>query len=131
MDKILEPTNTTTLKNAGFSPLLPQEVKARRTIICYRVDDIAFENSSNDIADEIEQQQDWASIQDIFKFPNTTSKRNILKIEFDSVAMADKAHNHGFKLFNVSIPPHQIQKERYIKVDFCMKCYSIEDHTTR
>ena len=53
-DKILEPHIRKKLEEKGFTPILPQEVKSRRTVICQKVEDIAFDNSTNDIADEIE-----------------------------------------------------------------------------
>lgn len=127
VDKILEPAVTQNLKTQGFTPILPQEVKSRRTIICYMVEQTAFENTENDIADEIEYKQDWAKIQSTYKFPNS---RNMLKVQFESVSMADKAANQGLRLFHVSIAPHQISKERYINIPYCMKCYAIDDHAT-
>ena len=127
VDKILEPIVTQNLEAQGFTPILPQEVKSRRTIICYKVEQTAFEKTANDIADEIENKQEWAKIQDTYKFPNS---RNMIKVQFESVSMADKAINQGLRLFNVSIAPHQISKERYINIPYCMKCYDIDDHVT-
>lgn len=131
VDKILEPGTTATPEKHGFSPILPPEVKARRTIICFRVDEIAFDYSPDIIADEIEERQGWAKVKTVFKFQNSTGKRNTLKIESETVSMADKATREGIRLFNVSIAPHQTGKERYTRVDFCMKFYVIEKHSTR
>ena len=54
----------------------------------------------------------------------------MIKIQFESISMADKATNQGLRLFNVSIAPHQISKERYTNITYCMKCYDIDDHVT-
>lgn len=67
----------------------------------------------------------------MYTFPNAIVKRNTLKIEFETVSMADKATRQGLRVFNVSIAPHQIDKELYNKVNFCMGCYVIEEHNTR
>lgn len=135
VDKVLESEMTQALKDQGFVPILPQEIKAKRTIICYKVEQTAFENSKNDIADEIENKQDWARVQETYKFPssrdNNYYNKNTLKIQFETISMADKAMNHGLRLFNVSIAPHQMAKEKYVQISYCMKCYAIEDHITK
>lgn len=94
---------------AGFSPVLLPEIKSRRTIICHRVDNLVYENSSNDIGKEIEQTQDWAIIEDVFKFPNPTKKtNNTIKIQFQDAKMAAKAIDQGIKLFNLCVASHQL-----------------------
>lgn len=133
VDTVLESTMTRTLQDQGFFPILPPEIKAKRTIICYKVEQTAFEKTNNDIADEIENKQEWAKVQEAYKFPSGRDNinKNMLKIQFETISMADKAMNHGLRLFNVSIAPHQITKERYVQITFCMKCYAIEDHITK
>ena len=92
---------------------------------------MAYENNNETIADQVEEKQDWAKVHSVFKFPNNNGKRNNIKIEFDSISMADKAVRHGILLFGISIAPYQIDKERYTKINYCMKCYAIKYHSTR
>ena len=101
IDKLLEPTNTHKLQENDFHPILPQEVKARRTIICYRVDDIAYENNNENIADQVEERQDWAKVHSVFKFPNNTAKRNNIKIEFDSLDGRQSSKRRNTTLRNI------------------------------
>ena len=109
IDKILDPTLTGKLIEQGFSPIVPPEIKSKRTVICYKVEEYAFDNETKEIKEEINNSQDWASAQNCYKFPNNNGRRNMLKVEFATVQMADKACDTGIKMFNVSIGPHQIE----------------------
>ncbi|KAK8374448.1 hypothetical protein O3P69_018934 [Scylla paramamosain] len=107
VDTVLESAATQTLQSHGFYPILPPEIKARRTIICHKVEQTAFENTKNDIADEIENKQESAKIQDAYKFPNNRNNTsgNTLKIQFETISMADKATKQALRLFNEKVPP--------------------------
>lgn len=129
-DRLLDNKIVKTLNDAGFDPILPPELRARRTVICHRVDELIFENSTQDIAEEIEEKQTWAKVIRTFKFPSSNKHICTLKIEFADADMASKAASDGLRMFKMSIASHQIAKETYVQLTTCMKCYAIEEHTT-
>lgn len=129
-DRLLDNKTVKTLNDAGFDPILPPELRAKRTVICHRVDEIIFDNSTQDIAEEIEEKQTWAKVIKTFKFPSNNRHNCTLKVEFADADMASKAALDGLRMFNMSIASHQIAKETYVQLTTCMKCYAIEEHTT-
>ena len=54
-----------------------------------------------------------------------------MKIEFETVEMADKAIQHGIRLFRISVASHQITKEKYTEITYCLRCYALEQHLTK
>lgn len=112
----------------GFTPILPPDLKANRTIILTRLDDYIYNNEEEDIREELKHQNEWIgnSITETFKFP----KSNTIKITFDHQEKARKSTMQGLLLYNMRVPPHQIQQDEYINLQTCMKCYQIEDHHT-
>lgn len=129
-DRLLNNKTMKTLNDAGFDPIPPPELRARRTVICHRVDEIIFDNNAQDITKEIEGKQAWAKVISTFKFPTNNKHICTLKIEFADADMASKAASDGLRLFNMSIASHQVTKETYVQLNTCMKCYAIEEHTT-
>ncbi|KAK3892023.1 hypothetical protein Pcinc_004112 [Petrolisthes cinctipes] len=129
-DTLLNYNNVQELNKAGFDPILPPEVKSRRTVICQRVVELIYEHSKNDIENEIETKNDWAKVKNASKFPKIDRNQYTIKIEFEDVSMAAKAENDGIRLFNMSIANHQIKREKYTILTTCMRCYKIELHPT-
>lgn len=129
-DLLLKTNMINTLQKEGFEPILPPEVRARRTIICYGIDELIYDHSKNDIEDEIEEKNPWAIVKNCYKFPPANKGTQLIKIEFEDAAMATKAEESGLRLFNMSIAGHQIKREKYTQLKTCMRCYKIEEHTT-
>lgn len=63
-------------------------------------------------------------IENIFKFTN----QPMMKITFKQTSVVPKAKESGMKMFHMSIPPHQIQKEENTNITTCMRCYAHEGH---
>ena len=112
------------LKKIHCEPQLPPEVRAKRTVMLRRIDDIIMSKEERDIIAELQEKNDWLRIADIFVFPNTPT----VKLVFTTNEMAVKALSNGVKLFNLSIPPSNIAQKEYINLIACYKCYTIEDH---
>ena len=113
-----------------MTPVVPPAEKAKRSIICTNVEELIFENSEEEIAEEIQISNTWAEIQKVTKFP-PRGRNNIMKIEFTDHSMAERAKDHGLLMFYISIANHQIKRESYIEIKNCYKCYTIEDHDTQ
>lgn len=83
------------LKDGGFTPILPPELKAQLTVICTRLDELVWENHLEGFPYEIETHNEWVKVQKVYKFPRS----NTLKIPFRTSEMADKAVKVGLLLF--------------------------------
>ena len=116
------------LKANDFQPILPPDLRAKRTILIFNIDDTIFKHEEEEIKDELIIKNTWIEeITHIFKFP----KHNIVKICFSETATAKKATETGLLAFYMSIPSYNIKQEEYVHINTCMKCYKIEDHFTR
>ncbi len=127
-DKIFNIQCANQLTNDGFTAFMPPELKAKRSVILFRVDDIIYNKDEQDIKEEIHGNNYWAAseVETIFKFP----KSNTLKVTFHQTRLAQKAKDTGLLLYNLKIPSHNIKQEEYVFIITCMRCYAIEEHTT-
>lgn len=116
------------LRADGFSPIMPPDLKAKRTVLLFGVDEEAYSHSLEEIQEEIYRINEFTEgcIDAVYKFP---SSRNI-KITFSSTVPALKAQEAGIKMFYTRVSPHQIQQEEYFDLQNCLKCYMIQDHAT-
>lgn len=126
MDTIFSAEMCGKLESEGFTPLMPPELKSQRTVICFGLDDLAYDNSPQEIKAELEGQNEWLSIQEVYKFPKT----NTIKITCASSAIAKKATEAGILMFCLSIPPSQLRVEDYVPLLACDRCHKVEQHAT-
>lgn len=114
------------LVSCHFEPVMPPELKAKRCIILRRLDNIIYENDPTDIAKEIENNNHWSRVKDVFKFPNSRA----IKVTFSSAEMAVKSTSSGLCLYHLYIPSCDIVVDQYISVVTCYRCFKIDDHLT-
>lgn len=128
IDIIFNPPCHDALTSQNLTPILPPELKAKRTILLFRVDNYIKQHTQAEIKEEIQRINDFTegAVDDVYKFPSN----NIIKIQFKKTSVAQKALNTGLKLFSMRIPPHDIQEEEYIPLSNCLRCYAIESHPT-
>ncbi len=128
IDKIFQDKIVQDLKKNDFQPVLPPELKAKRTAIIFNTDDFIYNHTEKEMEDELLANNAWMNegIDNIFKIPRT----KIMKITFKEAAAAKKATEKGILCFHMSISPYTIKIEDYIPLLTCLKCYAIEDHTT-
>ncbi len=128
-DKIFSRDIKTDLDSNGFTAVLPPELKSKKSVIITKVDDVIYDRSNDEIAQELSDNNTWigAEIDAVFKFPNS----NTLKVTFNQTAIAKKCTESGLLAFNLSIPPSDIKQETFIPIKSCMKCYKLEDHSTK
>ena len=125
-DAIFSTDISAQLAAEGFTPVVPPELRALRTIICSGLDELVLEHSEEEIAAEVGAQHTWAKAESVFKFPRSTTA----KITFRSGDMARKAMLEGLHLFQIHIAGHQMRQEVYIPLLTCNKCNAVEDHPT-
>lgn len=126
-DLIFTTEKLETLSKDGFSALMPPTLRAQRSVVCVRLDDLVYEHGADEILDEVEREQSWAKVQEVYKFPRSKN----VKITFQTSAMAKKATESGLLMFCMSLPSSQVHQEEYIELLTCTRCYAVEDHTTR
>ncbi len=115
------------LSSHDFSPVIPPELNAKKSVIIPRVDDVVYEKNIVDSGEELIRQNSWIGedkIEDVYKFPNSPT----LKLTFTQTTLAKKCTEQGLKAFKTSIPCHEIKLETYIPIKCCMECYTLEDH---
>lgn len=128
-DKIFQEESIRKLNGSQFYPTVPADIKARKTVLCFNVDSFIYDNLEVEIKQEMMNKNLWSEncIEQVIKFPN----KNIIKIIFTQTQVALKATESGIVAFNICIPPNQIKQEKFIPILTCMKCYKLEEHTTK
>ena len=103
--------------------------KSQKSVIVTRVDDAVYERTENDIIREFKDKNIYVGddLDSIYKFPNS----NTIKLTFTKTQTAKKCTETGIKGFGISIPHFDIKQETYIPILCCLKCYELENHTTR
>ncbi len=117
------------LESLGFRPIMPPELKVKKSVIVPRVEDIIYERPLSDIKEELKDHNVWIGddgVAEIYKFPNSLT----IKITFTTTALAQKCLEAGIKAFGISIPATMIKHETYIPIKSCMRCYTLEEHHT-
>lgn len=127
MDKIFNNKTDKDLNKEGFSPQIPLELKAKRSVLIFKTENDIFNNDEELIKEEIEQKNDWVGqILQVQKFP----AHNIMKITFDETIKANKATERGLLAFSMRLPSYDIKVDTFHSITTCYRCYRMEDHPT-
>lgn len=127
LDKIFNNATDKELTNNHFTPLVPPELRAHRSVLIFKIDDHINGNSEEVILEEIQTQNQWITgITSVIKF----KKGRGLKITFSESTSAKKAQEKGLLLFSMRIPSYNIIQDKYLKINTCLRCYALEDHHT-
>jgi len=112
-----------TLKALNCQPVLPHEIAVNKCVIVRYLDCSVYDRGDEEIRGEIES-ENGVRIVDFFKFPNAKS----LKLTFLTLEMASRVINKGLKMFHYSVPPSNVERDIFIKLDTCFKCYEVDSH---
>lgn len=125
-DTLFEPTCHADLTAQRYTPILPPDQKAKRTILLFGVEEFIRKKPDEEIKSEIYRVNDFTvgQIDSIVQFSN------IIKIIFTQTAPAQKCKDIGLKMFNMRIPPHQVKEQEYTAIVRCMRCYAVDSHYT-
>ena len=115
-------------KGEGFEIIAPIELGAMRTVIVKEVDSMIDEYSNEEVIYSIEALNEWAEVTEIYKF-KTPSK--MLKVQFKSGSMAQRAIKEGMVILNQRIPARRIEKEIFVKLTPCNNCYAYNHETKK
>ena len=126
LDAVFSAMCISKLFTVGCKPVLPPDLKAKRSVILRRCDYQILNKKEQDIKFEIEKQNACIRVQDIFKYD---SSKNI-KVTFKNQRMVSQVLTKGLVLFNLPHPAHNICREIFVDILTCFKCYQLEDHQT-
>ena len=123
VEKLLSIESKDIFKQNGFEIQNPPEYNALRTITAKYVDRQVLEYREDDIKKNIEKENEWAKVEEVIKIPNNP---HILKVRFETTQMARKAIDGGILILHQSIPSKDVEKEIFINLTPCYRCYSYE-----
>ena len=127
IDKLFEINTLNEFAKFQCEPIMSRKLLAERTIILKYCDDSVYCQTEDDIVSELHNNNRNLTITNIFKFPSTKTIKLVLKTK----RMADQTITSGLRLFYISHPPHKIEREHYIDVLMCYRCYKLDQHSTR
>lgn len=83
------------LASHDFTPAMPPELTANKSVIFPRVDDLIYEWSTVEIGEELKRQNSWMGeeLEGVYKFPNSP----IIKLTFTQTIFAKKYTEIGLK----------------------------------
>lgn len=128
VEQLLTDDARTKLRALGLEVKLPPKVKANRAVICRQIDPFVGERTRDDIQHEIERCNSNLKIAELVKFGQHS---HVFKIEFRTSEMAQHVLERGFLCFNMKITPSQIQREEFVDVLTCFRCYRMDNHATK
>lgn len=127
LDKIFKDSTDQELTSNQFTPLIPLELKAHRSVIIFKIEDLVYNNTEDEIYDELKAQNSWISgISSVTKFQRGRG----LKITFSETTLAKKAQEKGLLLFSMRIPTYNIIQDKHHNITTCLRCYALEEHHT-
>ena len=126
VDKLLSTQTREKLKRDNFEVFTPPEYSANRTIVLRNIDSLISEVENEELKNDMERRNDWLKITEIIKIPNAPK---ILKVRVESTDMVKRAVETGVLIWNQATPPNSVQKEIYVFLTICYRCYSF-DHKT-
>ena len=112
LDAIFSETCISKLYTVGCKPVLPPDLKAKRSVILRRCDYQIFNKKEQDIKFEIEKQNACIRVQDIFKYDNSKN----INVTFENQHMVSQVLTKGLTLFNLSHPAHNICREIFVDI---------------
>ena len=127
LEEILKKEVMETALEKGFEIKIPIKYSAMKTVIVKEIDSIIDEYENQEINNSIESINERAKVVEVYKF-DTESK--MVKIQFESMAMANRAAKDGIIILSQRIPARRIEKEIFVKLMPCNNCYGY-DHETK
>lgn len=126
LDTLFSSKVQTYLSALSMECVIPPQLRARRSVIIKRVDNVAYDHSTEEIKDEIRSKNSWADIVDLYKFPHSKT----IKVQFSNFSVAQRCLRDGLSFFYLHISGDDMHLDEFFPVTTCYRCYTLEDHTT-
>ena len=124
LKKILEGTTISSLDKAGFSVIIPLDMKAKLTLVMKKMDNSVMNATPEQIKQSIELKNPTVKVSQIYKI----DKINMIKVQFQDHTTADKIKANGIKFMNLSVTKDMIEYERFTYIKQCFTCYSYDHY---
>ena len=120
MDVLLSEDSRRKFVSEGFEIQFPPEYEAARTVMIRNVDSVISQMTENEIVQKIEIDSNL-KVKKLIKIPNSS---HLLKIMFQTTAMADRVVEKGVKVGFQYFHKTNIEKEMFVSIIPCYRCYS-------
>jgi len=125
-DKVFDEKILILFVSSNIEPSMPHELRARRSVIIKKLDDLICSASDRDIQQSIEQHNPGVIVRELRKFKDARG----MKVTFTTAVMADKVLVGGIKILRLFIQGTDIHRDNYVNILTCYVCYDIEKHTS-
>ena len=115
------------VKNIDFR--LSPEQKAQRTVLAKRIDKDLFKYSPDELKRDLNANLKERKLKVEVVSVHKVETHGFIKIQFRSAFEAETAQKHGLFCFGRSLPKFCLQREKFVHVRQCMKCYKY-NHST-
>ena len=127
-DFILSSRVSNALEKINLKPIIPHEIRARRTLMARNLDTSIGQHTPMEIKAEITNVRKDLKIDRITKFPNRT---RYFLIHCGDHNTTQTLLNEGFRAFAISVKPDQITQKEPDNIMMCYKCYKYNSHLTK
>ena len=125
-EKLFSENVSRAISNSGGEIILPNELKAGRSVILHRLDKIILENNIDQIKNELLKSNPMFTFHELIKI----GKSDKMKIVFASSNEAEKCCKSGLFMFHLHVPTFNIELDKFVKLETCFHCYAVEKHST-
>ena len=125
VDNLLSPECVSALKSKDCLAKIPADLRAKRAVLLRKVDSSLLKHSNSEIRDELISKNPWLMVDEVL----ILHKSSCIKLICVSQQIATKATEIGVKLFHFSVPPFNISKDIYVKINICYRCYKLDSHS--
>ena len=127
-EKILKDETRQYYLSKGLEVQMPQEYSTLKTLMVKGVGWGVYHKSEDDIRTHIESVHPNWKIEKIVKIPNNET---LMKIVCKSPSVADQIAENGITIFSQRFDGRSLEREVYINITPCMRCYKYDHFTKR
>ena len=128
MDKLLSRQGQAKLKTLNLRPVLPPDVRAKRTVFLRQLDRHVRIHTEDELLTELRQRNEGLRLTEVGKIRDYT---HVIKLICGDVETADKIVKDGLYCYHVRISAGQCKKEEFVPLQTCFRCYAYDDHDTK
>ena len=126
IDKLISTSIKEKLRKDDFEVMVPPEYNANKTIVLRNLDSLITEVESEELKEDVERRNPWIKVIEIIKLPNAPK---ILKIKLENSEMVKMAREKGIMIYNLSVPPYNVDKDIFVYITICYNCYKYTHKT--
>ena len=125
-DRLITNNIKESLRKDEFEVMTPPEFNAKRTLVLKNIDSLITTVDEEELKNDLENRNQWLKVTEVIKIPNAPK---ILKVKTEGTEMVKQACEKGILIYNQSVPAYNVEKEVFVYLTPCYKCYKYS-HTT-